>query len=502
MEFVFWIGIPFLILLVGLVYRTQLCKVEYGQVRHGQAGLPRAGTTLSLSPIPILGLLVVLTGSVLGHEFFNVPVGPIPLTLDRGLLLATAALFAFYYVTNQEKIAKFNSLDVAIMLLIGVIGISTITHNWRFLKNMPASRLLFFNLLPVMLYWLVRNSRLKANDLKVIAVTLTVLGVYLALTAVAEVKGVTAVVFPRYIMTSETVEFLGRGRGPFVNPVSNGIFMIVCLCCTLMWWPRSWMGVKFLVVGIALLSAVGCYATLTRSIWLSLIVACGIFVWMPSSRQAKGAMVVSATLVGICLFPVLSEKLFSFKRDKDVSVTQMAVSAQMRPMFFYVATKMFQDRPVLGVGFGQYADAKTPYLSDPNSGKPLMITKTLMQHNVFLAYLTETGLIGLSALALMLLLMLFTSWKVWKNGSLNLWARQFGLLGVVMLSCYCINGMFHDVSIIPMNHVFLFFLLGLINNIYSNTNAFASEGQTVLVTGSASAIPVDGTVSSSQGWAT
>ena len=466
MEFVFWIGVPFVVLLACLLYRVR--------------------PTLKLSPIPILGLLVVLAGSVLGHEFFNIPAGPIPLTLDRGLLIATAGLFGFFYFTKREKIAPLNALDVAIVFLIAVIGVSTVTHNWQLLENMPASRLLFFNLLPVMLYWLVRNSRLKANDLKVIAATLGVLGVYLALTAVAEVKGVSAAVFPRYIMTSETVEFLGRGRGPFVNPVSNGIFMIVCLCCTMMWWPRSRARLKTLIVVVVLLMLVGCYATLTRSIWLSLIAACGIFIWMPSNRRAKGAMVVLATVAGIALFPVLSEKVFSFKRDKEVSVTQMAVSAQMRPMFLYVATKMFEDRPVFGVGFGQYPDAKTPYLSDPNSGQPLAITKSLMQHNVFLAYLTETGLVGLSALTLMLSLMLFTSWQVWRNDSLNLWARQFGLLGVVMLSCYCVNGMFHDVSIIPMNHVFLFFLLGLINNIFSNAYAFAPEGESVVVTGSTS----------------
>ena len=200
-------------------------------------------------------------------------------------------------------------------------------------------------------------------------------------------------------------------------------------------------------------------------------------------------MVVLGTLVGIAFFPVLSEKVFSFKRDKEVTVTQMAISAQMRPMFFYVATKMFEDRPVFGVGFGQYGQAKTPYLKDPNSGKPLMITKDLMQHNVFLAYLTETGLVGLSALSMMLLMMLFTSWKVWRNKTINLWARQFGLLGVVLLSSYTVNGMFHDVSIIPMNHVFLFFLIGLVNNIYSNAKAFVPEQQTVGRPGSES-LPV------------
>ena len=36
------------------------------------------------------------------------------------------------------------------------------------------------------------------------------------------------------------------------------------------------------------------------------------------------------------------------------------------------------------------------------------------------------------------------SWKVWSNQSLDLWVRQFGLLSVVILATYVINGMFHD----------------------------------------------------------
>ena len=64
-------------------------------------------------------------------------------------------------------------------------------------------------------------------------------GVYLAFTGVAETRGMPALVFPKYILTSEFTEFLGRGRGPFLNPVTNGIFMAVCICCTLMWWPRT-----------------------------------------------------------------------------------------------------------------------------------------------------------------------------------------------------------------------------------------------------------------------
>jgi len=55
MELIFWIGVPFLILMAGLLFRFR--------------------PSIRLSPIPILGLMVVLTGAVFGHEFFNLPAG-------------------------------------------------------------------------------------------------------------------------------------------------------------------------------------------------------------------------------------------------------------------------------------------------------------------------------------------------------------------------------------------------------------------------------------------
>jgi hypothetical protein len=431
--------------------------------------------TFNLRPIPVAALLVVLAGSALGHEFFHISVGPIPLTLDRILLVATLLGFAVLFLIDKEDIRQPNRVDIAILALMTAVTISTLTHDWRFLDNMPASRLLFFNLMPATLYWVVRTSRLESSDLKFIACALGLFGLYLALTAVAEVKDFPPAVFPGYIMNSEISEFLGRGRGPFLNPVSNGIFQTTCFCCILMWWPRTHPTGRVVVLLLAMVIAVGVYATLTRSVWLGLIAACGWFVWLPASRPAKGGLLFAATVLGILFFPIAKEKIFSFKRDKEVTQTEMEQSAQMRPLFAIIAWNMFQDRPIAGVGFGQYAKAKYPYLQDPHSGQPLSTTRGLMQHNVFLAYLTETGLIGLSLLLLMLTQMSLVSWSVWKDPTLDLWARQFGLLAVAVLTTYALNGLFHDVSIIPMQHMLMFFLIGLVNNIYTDPTAFRTS---------------------------
>jgi hypothetical protein len=95
------------------------------------------------------------------------------------------------------------------------------------------------------------------------------------------------------------------------------------------------------------------------------------------------------------------------------------------------------------------------------------MTKGFMQHNIFLAYVTETGFAGLSALLLMLTFFLRAAWTIWRDMRLSFWKRQFGLLLIAMLANHCINGMFHDVSIIPMENMLMFFLAALVNNIYS-----------------------------------
>ena len=424
--------------------------------------------------IPVIGFLVIFTGSVLSYDFFHIP-APIPITLDRLFLGALVGVFVWHILHRRESIRRLNVMDLSVLMLTTVISLSTITHDFTFLKNMPASRLLFFNLFPLALYAVMRQVRLDDVDLKMFSLGFIALGIYLAVTALAETRGLNAIVFPRYIMNPEFEEFLGRGRGPFLNPVSNGVCMVVCLTCLWMWFPNRSLRGKAVVIAIAILMALGVYSTYTRSVWMGLVIAAVIVVFWQAPQMYKGAMVVAATVLLIGLAPFMGDKLLSFKRDKNVSLADMENSARLRPLFLIVAERMVVDRPFWGVGFGQYARAKYPYLQDQYSEDPLSMTRGYMQHNIFLAYVTETGFIGLSALVMMLAVFLRTAWATWRDPRLSHWKRQFGLLLIVMLVNHCVNGMFHDVSIIPMENMLLLFLAAITNNVYSAQTKIASD---------------------------
>jgi O-antigen ligase len=422
--------------------------------------------------LPTLGLLVLITGCVFGHEFFHRSGGPIPITLDRLFLVGYVGLFGLLWLRGSESLRSFNRADLIIILLMVVVALNTLAHDWRFMGNMPASRLLFLYFVPLSLYLVVRSAKLNAADLKWISILLGGLGVYLAFTAICETCELTSLVFPGYIMTAEQTEFLGRGRGPFLNPVSNGFYMIACLCSIWMWWPSSGLRIRSILLALTAVIVVGIFCTLTRSVWLGFLMSAGVFVWYPASRQLKGLMIILASIAVLISIPFVGEKIFSFKRDKEVSRAEMEQSAQLRPLFAIIAMNMFQDRPLFGCGFGQYAREKYPYLQDPYSGRPLASTKYFMQHNVFLAYLTETGLVGLLVLMAVLMQMTLVSLAVWRNQELDLWARLFGLLMIVVLLNFVISGMFHDVSISPMVNSLLFFTFAIVNNAYSAPDAF------------------------------
>ncbi len=75
--------------------------------------------------------------------------------------------------------------------------------------------------------------------------------------------------------------------------------------------------------------------------------------------------------------------------------------------------------------------------------------------------LTETGLVGLGLFLAMLGYWARDALRLWAGTAVPLWARQQGLLLLVALSVYLINGMFHDVSVVPMANMTVFFVAGV-----------------------------------------
>ncbi len=436
-------------------------------VLFGIAGLVwflAAGRHLSLA---VACLMVLLVGVTFGHPFFNTDLGPLPITLDRGLwgLLMLSAVALWLLGRGQPK--PLNRTDIVVLGLAVVLIFSTLSHDWRYREFTPISRLLFYNLLPVGFYFVLRHCRIQSNQLIACYWILAGFGLYLGITAICEQRGFDALVFPRYIVDPQYWEFVGRARGPFLNPVSCGIYLTVCLMATALLWPAAQPLGKALLAVAILIAGLATFLTLTRSVWLGCAFAVGLLCWFPAKPHIRGTLIVVGTLCLVVASLIFADRINRFQRDKDVPAAAMAESVALRPMLAHVALRMACDKPLLGHGFGQYTAAKKPYHFNETDGLPLSRVLPYMQHNVFLSYLTETGIVGLLLLIAILGILVHHSWRLWQATFLTAAERQFGLLGLGLVATYTINGMFHDVSIIPHLQALLFVVLGISDNLFT-----------------------------------
>jgi O-antigen ligase len=410
-------------------------------------------------PFP-LALIVLVSGTIFGPHFFAIN-GPIQISLDRVLFAVMIVVAAAGLRMRTTQLPSLTRGDALVVAMVIWFFVSAVTADGPPPKTPPLARWLFYVAMPAGMYAVARMISIRQRDVRWLSWGAIGLGVYLAVTAVFEIRGLHALVFPRYIVDPQAWEFFGRGRGPLMNPSGNAIVMSIAAACAAMGFvgaPRH----RKLVLGVATLCLMtGIYATLTRSAWLGGLSAVAIVISVHSPRWVRALGLATAVFLVAIAATGLKDEILQIKRDKNLSAADAAKSVQLRPLLAVVAWEMFQDKPLTGHGYGRYLVEHERFLQDRSYGLPLEQTRPYMQHNVFLSVLVDTGLIGFSLFVGWCVYVVAAGWKLARGGASRLEVRSVGMLMVGTFFAYLCNGMFQDVMIIPMVHMFLFFLGGL-----------------------------------------
>lgn len=409
-------------------------------------------------------LATLLVGSCLGYDFFHVSI----VSLDRAMLGGILCIYFFQRTCKGLRARQLTVSDFSLIVFTFSLIAMTFAGDWRWNGARPVALLLFFYLLPFALYWVASRCELNEKSFRMILGFFVVFGIYLTLTGICEVKGIYGPIFPRYIVNSDTVEFLGRARGPFLNPIGNGMYLIASLICCCLAWPYVHKIHRPGLIALGGLLCLGAVLTLTRSVWLgagAALLGVGVLV-LPSQFRLR--LIIATAILGAGSLAIAGKSLVAFKRDKHLTAAETADSASLRPILAAFAYEMFKDYPVTGVGLSQYRRHNVDYLTERSAGLPLERAKTYVQHNVFLSLLVETGLVGLLLFCLVLVMWGINAWQLWHATHLPLWQRQAGLFCLAMLAAYIPNGMFHEMSVIPMQNMLLFFVGGLSRNLFEN----------------------------------
>ena len=421
-----------------------------------------SGTVLARASLVGTALAVLLVGSFFGDSFLRVQLGPIPLTADRLLLVVLVAQYVSYRRWGQIDSQPAVTTDYVLGAFLVVLAVSTVVHDYRVDQFQPLVHLTVFYLVPVVIYWIVRQSEWTARTAWWVFGTLAAFGVYLCATVVAETQGMWDFVFPRHIVLPGFLENLGRGRELFANPAATGLVQTLGMCAALVFWPHASRAGKLLLSALAAVFLVGIYNTLSPSAWFGAGGALLLIAALNTPRAGRFRVIATAVAGAAIVAGVGWQQFRAHGRDQEFSAKAVQQSAELRPALAVVAWHMYLDHPVLGCGLGQYSREVPAYLPDQTTKLPLEKSRFYAQQNVFLSLLTETGFLGMGLFVALLACWTGTAWRLWRAATAPVWARQMGLLFLAFMTAYLANGMFHDLSIVPMVNMFLFFLAGAI----------------------------------------
>lgn len=422
----------------------------------------------------MLCTLVVVLGTFLGPDFFAIK-GPLLLSIDRMFFCGVIALGASLILRGDLKLPKLSTADYLVGAMVVWYFIRSVTAGEPPPGAKPIGTWLFYVFLPSVCYGLVRVSNPNARDIQAIISIMIGIGVYIAVIGFFEVCGWYALVFPRYIADPKVWEFLGRARGPMMNPSANGIVLTISLSFAVL---RATYGNRIQLVIYGLLSLVilvGVYSTLTRGVWVGVVLAIVAVYWNSTPRWIKVLGMSSAIVFGSMAAMGLKDQLLNMKRDKNLSAEDSAKSIELRPLLAIVAYEMFKDSPFFGHGFYIYLKTSLPYIQNPSYDMPMDQALGYSQHNIFLSSLVDTGIVGLVIYAWLLTRLARSAWRLGNHQRIDPIYRMVGLGMVGSMAGYLLGGMFQDVLVMPMIQLYLMFLSGILISVYQRTFEIAID---------------------------
>jgi hypothetical protein len=428
------------------------------------AGLVWGGVYLLRGSLLAGCLVYLLLVNCFGLFFYRIEIGP-TLSLDRlwiGVLCLAYVVQRRLGGTEPKPLTK---TDWLLGALLGLVSASTVfeklSGNGLETSDTPiVMHLVNGYLIPACLYWIARQSRLGERAWGALLAAATVFGAYLALTGLAEAAQAWAFVFPRYIADPAVGLHFGRARGPMVQSVSFGLYLGVCWLAILVWRRRLgrfgnlavWLAAPLVLAAIGL--------TYTRSVWLGVGLGGAIVLWLTLRGAWRPVVLGSVLAAGLLVGVTNADKILSLNRG-DNTASQTRDSASLRKSFVYVSWQMFRDRPLLGVGFGQFTRAKLPYLADRSTDLRLEPIRDWTHHNTFLSLLTELGAVGLVLYTGVLVAWVRLAWRLARDSARPAWQRDAGVLLLGALAVFTVQAACHEVTFGPLDHGLLFFLAGV-----------------------------------------
>jgi O-antigen ligase len=358
---------------------------------------------------------------------------PGPLSPDRLLLAGgiLALLLRAPPVRHRPKLQISAIHWVLAVAALYALGSALVVGTWSdreaLFKIIDA-----FGVMPFLLFLVAPLAFATPRQRELLLLTFVALGAYLSLVTIFETAKLDALVWPKYILDPTYGIHQGRGRGPFVDAVANGLALYTCaVACAIAVtaWRSPLSRASAVLVG--LLCVVGAFLSLERSVWIGVVL--GTVVAMLAARGLRRylvpvalgvALAVSASLV---LIPGLA------RRAQERATNSSTVWD--RKNLARAATNMIEAKPLFGFGWSRFT-ADSPDYFQQAFDYPLTATDAGL-HNTPLTYAVDLGLVGATLWFVGVIFGIGTALTT--RGPPELRAWRVGLLAIALASLVVSN---------------------------------------------------------------
>jgi O-antigen ligase len=323
-------------------------------------------------------------------KLLGFPIGP-----DRLLFAAGVALLLLDPEARRGRRLRFRPVHGWSLALIFLTYWSAAANN-----TLTATTGLYLMLdtivVPFVMFCLAPHIFSTPGRRDLLVRLLICMGIYLGATAVFEMVGPKALVWPSYILDPSVGIHFGRARGPFAESEADGLVMAICSFASMYGVTRFRSRWRIAAIVSTLLCVIGITLALTRSVWLGAALGVTIVAMMsPKLRRLfplAVAGLVGTVAIALAVVPGL-QTLVSGRTADQRSLWDRANTDA-------AALRIVSERPLSGVGWANFVHVARDWVLQ---GSTYPITNIdISIHNVLLSRAAELGVFGalFTALAL------------------------------------------------------------------------------------------------------
>jgi O-antigen ligase len=379
--------------------------------------------------------------------FFN-------MTVPRFIFIGAIIGYGLFFLLHRRRIRFDRAILWAMLALIIYVGVNVHITGWtaetQEISTAPYFRFLGSILLPFTMFFLLYNVGSSEKQIPRALILLTIYGWYalyigyMQWVALHYSTAARALIWPAYINDPTYGYMFDRARGAFSIASPQAVFLTVLFFVDLFLIRkiRGWYRVALIIQALLVPAAI--FFTGMRSAFVAFI-ACS-FVWALLANRRRFAWAKAGIILVVLVIGVYAmwNRLASTDRATGGVATPGPILS--REILLHRTWQIFKESPFGGVGFGHFVDKVYSMERDPTALSS-MDTGVLVEHNLFLNMLAETGIFGLILTVLVFWLLFTQSLKLYRKlppGATGYLSREFVVLFWVVMVNYLTDATFRD----------------------------------------------------------